>query len=77
MKYSKLIVAGVAALALGGCYSVPTTSEAPAGDTGPVGSNNSAGSSDTTVGMAGEKTKPDGTGTYETKAKGSTESASK
>ncbi|HEY6721008.1 MAG TPA: hypothetical protein VI363_05155 [Burkholderiales bacterium] len=77
MKYSKLIVAGVAALALGGCYSAPTTSEAPAGDTGPVGYNSSAGTSDTTVGMAGEKSKPDGTGTYETKAKGSTENASK
>jgi hypothetical protein len=78
MKYSKLLVAGAAALALGGCYSVPVDSSSPQGVSAPepVGYNSAPGSSDTTVGTAGDA-KPDGTGTYETKAKGNTEDAAK
>ncbi|HMH17465.1 MAG TPA: hypothetical protein VK572_04880 [Burkholderiales bacterium] len=78
MKYSKLFVAGAAAFALGGCYSVPVDSSSPQGVSAPapVGYNSSPGSSNTTVGTAGD-TKPDGTGTYETRAKGNTEDAAK
>jgi len=38
LKYLKLFVAGVAALALSGCYSVPSSSEGPQG-ADPVGYN--------------------------------------
>ncbi|HEY6721007.1 MAG TPA: collagen-like protein [Burkholderiales bacterium] len=44
MKHSKLFVAGAAALALSGCYSMPSSSE---GSAGPVGYNGAS----TTGGM--------------------------
>ena len=37
MKYSKLLVAGVAALALGGCFSLPAGPAGPQGATGDTG----------------------------------------
>jgi hypothetical protein len=86
MKYLKLLVAGAAALALGGCYSVPVDSFSPQGVSAPapVGYNSgSTGAEGGTppgfyeTGMAGDNNKPDGTGTYETRAKASTESTAK
>ena len=76
MKYSKLLVAGAAALALGGCYSLPVDSFSPEGVSAPapVGYNSSPGRSDTTVSMAGDA-KPEGTGTYETRAEGNANAA--
>jgi hypothetical protein len=66
MKYSKLSVAGVAALALGGCISYPPAWEGPqrTESTGPVGYDDTAGSGH--AGMVAD-----------TKSKGNMESASK
>ena len=43
MKYSKLLVAGVAALALGGCFSLPAGPAGPQGATGDTGATGRTG----------------------------------
>ena len=43
MKYSKLIIAGLAALALGGCLTLPAGPAGPQGATGDTGATGSTG----------------------------------
>jgi len=44
MKYSKLFVAGAAALALGGCLTLPAGPAGPQGETGSTGATGRTGS---------------------------------